>query len=308
MSSIGSAVGGGIDIAGALGAFDPPTPEAPDYSSMLALNNQAADNTLSQDLNIDPVLASSQQRILYNNMFGAAPGALGKGTKGNVGTLQMMQQASPALTAMATTQQAAELGADQKDMATLAPEQYSTIESYNPAATGLLSSLDNQAQQQLNTNGGLTPAQQRQYQQQIRGAQAVRGFGQGPGDAASEANYLFNNQQQIRQQNQALAGSTLGAEQSYYGSPYSTLQQPTPQVPGLNFTQPTSTFQQNDQDEISQLFNNYYTAKLNQQTGAWQTQQKYLGALTGGGSSGGSGGSGGGSGGSSVASMAAMFL
>lgn len=104
-----------------------------------------------------------------------------------------------------------------------APQVMQTLRSYNPQAAGLLDTLTSQVGNQLQLNGALDPATQRGLQQSVRGSQAARGLGYGPGDAAYEQLYQTQTQEARRQQNQTLAGQVAQMNKSYYGDPFQTL-------------------------------------------------------------------------------------
>lgn len=122
------------------------------------------------------------------------------------------------------------------DAAQLGPGIRTAIRSYDPAVTGTLDTLGQQAQEQLKLNGALDPATQRSVEQATRSSQAARGLGYGPGDAAQEQFYLSQTQEQRRAQNQQFAGNVATETANYYGDPFSrmlSVSQPvsaTPQI------------------------------------------------------------------------------
>lgn len=103
----------------------------------------------------------------------------------------------------------------------VAPEIMDITRGYNPRVTGLLDELGSQASEQLSQNGALDPAMERRLVQNVRGSQAARGLGYGPGDAAMEDYYLTNTMEQRRMANQAFAQNTAAAQTAYYKDPFS---------------------------------------------------------------------------------------
>lgn len=105
----------------------------------------------------------------------------------------------------------------------LSPQIMSILRGYNPQQAGLLDTLTSQAQQQLALNGALDPATQRTLEQNVRGSQASRGLGYGPGDAATEAFYQAQTQEARRAQNQAFAGNVATQTANTYRDPFSIM-------------------------------------------------------------------------------------
>lgn len=120
--------------------------------------------------------------------------------------------------------------------AAVAPDIMATERAYNPAATNLLDTLGAQATTQLSYNGGLDPAMQRAVTQNVRGSQAARGLGYGPGDAAMENYYVTNTMEQRRQANQQFASNIGQLQEQYYKDPFSVaagISQPVSAAPTI---------------------------------------------------------------------------
>lgn len=109
------------------------------------------------------------------------------------------------------------------DAARLAPNIMTVLRNYNPAQTGLLDTLGTQAAEQLKANGNLDPATLRNVQQSTRTAQASRGLGYGPGDAAEEQFYTTQTMEQRRQANQAFASNVATQTANTYRDPISVM-------------------------------------------------------------------------------------
>jgi len=140
-----------------------------------------------------------------------------RGSENAPGMLQQYSETiQPALNQVATTQRAADVA----DVATLGPAAREALRTANPEAARLLDSLTTQAQTQVDTNGALDPFTRRLLQQDIRGAQAARGFGTGTSDAAAEAYYEAATREQRRAQNQQLASSVAQQTNALYGDPF----------------------------------------------------------------------------------------
>jgi hypothetical protein len=89
----------------------------------------------------------------------------------------------------------------------------------------LTAQLQNTAQQQMATGGALDPGTMTLLTQNLRAAQGSRGMGNGPGDAAVEAQYVTNTeyqrmlqQQQLGAQAAAAGQGQAGAEEAYAGA------------------------------------------------------------------------------------------
>jgi hypothetical protein len=99
------------------------------------------------------------------------------------------------------------------------PAATAAARGVSPQTTGLLDTLGSQAANQLQLNGALDPATERNLQQSVRTSQAARGLGYGPGDAAMEQFYQTQTQEQRREQNQAFAGNVAQQQWGTFGLP-----------------------------------------------------------------------------------------
>ena len=137
-------------------------------------------------------------------------------TPATKGLLDIYGEAQPQLLAQQSAARAANVG----DVAALGPQAMSAVRAYDPQATGLLDQLTQTASQRMALNGGLDPFTQRALQQNIRTAQAARGLGYGPGDAAQESDFLTRTREQRANENLTLAGSVAQQVGNYYGDPF----------------------------------------------------------------------------------------
>ncbi len=129
----------------------------------------------------------------------------------------------PKYTALGVANTSAVRAGGAADVARLSPDLYDTARRYDPTVTGLLDTLGQQANEQLKTNGALDPGVKRNLQQNIRSSQAARGLGQGPGDAALEADYETQTMEQRRQANQNFASGVAKQTGDYYGDPFTRM-------------------------------------------------------------------------------------
>ena len=104
-------------------------------------------------------------------------------------------------------------------MSKFAPSATSTVNSINPAGNNLLAQLTQTASEQLQDGANLDPGLETVAQQAVRGAQAARGLGNGPGDAIDEAIQMTQLGNQLRQQRQQFAGNVVGQQFQTQTSP-----------------------------------------------------------------------------------------
>jgi hypothetical protein len=152
----------------------------------------------------------------YNALLGSYIGSQGSiyGNEARFG---------PAYTRLGLQEQGIARGGQIGQALQFGPQLAQSLAQYDPSAAGLLGDLGTQARVQLGQNGALDPGVRRMVEQSTRGAQAARGLGYGPGDAAQEQFYLTQTQEQRRAANQAFAGQVAQEQQQFYRDPYSIM-------------------------------------------------------------------------------------
>lgn len=298
----GAALALGVGAAGAAGAFGQPGVQNPWGTNADMVNAQVATAPALVRANseLDPIINANQQLLAYQNLFGApavAPvgtkGAASLGSPAVAGLIPTLQKGLPMLQTLQNNLGDSSIAGLVSRLSTYGAPGLAAIRAANPEGSDLMSTLANQAQQQLNTNGGLTPVQLRLLQQNIRGAQTARGVGTGVGDAAQEAYYVANNQNALRQQNQTLASGVLGQEGQLYTDPFLSLLGMSTGLnvgtPSVNNTGPTALSLGLDQSSTAGLYGADYNATNQSNVAGWNAQMAGWGAIGGAGSGLGSG-------------------
>ena len=197
----------GMGIAGLAGAFDKDVPNAPGRS-VLGEGQQ----TLGALETLLPRQAAlyGATRPAYTQ---ADLAALGQALPA---LLQAYQgQVQPAAGAAAGTQLGQQVGI----MGRYGPQYLQAAQAADPRQAALMNTLSDQRLADLQS-GGLSPFEQRSYQQAVRGGQAARGLGGGQSDAAMEGAYLASMANQRRQQYQGAAQQQVGLHEMIYGQPF----------------------------------------------------------------------------------------
>ena len=134
--------------------------------------------------------------------------------------LDLYGQTQPRLAEMDAAALANQREADISAVEQLGPRAYEAMQNLDPQRAALLDSLMADAQTGLDSGGELTGIQRRNYQQNVRGAQAARGMGMGPSDALYEAAELQLGQERRQQQSRADAMKALTMQQALMGDPF----------------------------------------------------------------------------------------
>tara|TARA_R100000995_G_C3477524_1_gene121828 strand:- start:480 stop:1292 length:813 start_codon:yes stop_codon:yes gene_type:complete len=134
--------------------------------------------------------------------------------------LDLYGRTNEQLTAMDRQNLAAQREADISAVEDLGPRALAAMKNTDPQKAALLDSVMQDAQSGMDSGGALTGMQQRQYAQNVRGAQAARGMGMGPSDALYEAAELQLGQERRQQQNRGNAMRALTMQQSLMGDPF----------------------------------------------------------------------------------------
>ena len=158
--------------------------------------------------------------------------------------------------------------------------------------TGLLRSLNAQAQEGLDAGASLDPSLRREVQQSIRAGQAARGFGYGTNDLASEAVMTAQQSQALREKRQAFGMQMVGVNQASSGDPFMALlgrpaqstqqgQQIGSQAYSGSRTMGASLFQPESQYNAD-IANQYYQGQLSQNAASGANKTAMIGAGIGG--------------------------
>lgn len=191
-----------------MGSSTPDAPKVPSYGAQMQ-------STLKAQAKIAPQLLALERQ--YGPQFTALnlqglQGAL-FGTGGQQGYLGTLQQLAPEYRKMEAEDTAALRAEEIKQLGQFAP-QY--VQTYRQAAgtQGLLSGLQQQAEQELAAGASLTPEEQRQSQQATRAAFAGRGLGLTNRAIGSEILSQYGLGQERLQQRRQFAGQTAAQLES----------------------------------------------------------------------------------------------
>lgn len=198
--------------------FQPDTPPPRNYG-------QESADTLAAQVRLAPdqAAAYSANRPAYTAADLTALNQSLLGTGGQKGLLDLYRQnVAPAMADAQNAQQGAQVAGQQDILTRYGPGYLQAMQGINPQQTALRNQLYGQAAEQLGA-GGVSPFEQRQYQQAARAGQSARGLGAGLGDAAAEAAYVAQMQNQRRQENQRFATGVVGLDQQLYGDPFQAL-------------------------------------------------------------------------------------
>lgn len=217
------------------------SPQAPNPTSI-------AQNTLASQLNTAGSVygANAQYSPLYSqlslddltNFLNGSPasttsyGAIGKPgkknyipggtttTPGNAGFLSEYQnEIMPTLTGTANAANTATRQANLNDVTAMTPQVTANTRAADPGAAGLLDSLTGTVGNELSYGTQLTPAEQLQMNQSVRGASAARGMGFGPSDVFNESMADTNEGQNLLTQREGAAQALVPTLQNFYGDP-----------------------------------------------------------------------------------------
>lgn len=200
-------------LAAAPGEFNANSTYSPLYSQ-LSLDD------LTGFLNGSPASTTSYAAVGKPGSKGYIPGGTTT-TPGNAGFLSEYQnQIMPTLTGAETAANTQVRQANLNDATAMTPQVVAGERAANPGAAGLLDSLTSSANNELSYGTELTPEEQLQTNQSVRGASAARGMGFGPSDVFNESIADTGMGQQLLTQRQQTAQSLVPTLQSFYGDPF----------------------------------------------------------------------------------------
>ena len=132
-------------------------------------------------------------------------------------------QTAPKLAAASVAANSTQRAGDINDISTLGPQARAAIRASSPDSARLLDSITGQAQSGLDAGSQLTPEQARAAQQQSRAAFSSRGLAEGPNSALDETLRQQMMGSGVQQQRQQSGLQALGANQQFYGDPFSQI-------------------------------------------------------------------------------------
>lgn len=197
-----------------------------------------------------------------------ARGAL-TGDKGNNGLLAFMDQYGPEMDRIARRGLTDQRAGDIADVNNLAGASRTAYDQLNPEGAAMLKRINTLRMEELEDPYAMSASQRRAAEQNVRGAQSVRGMGMGPTDAFQEAMYLGDRQRGLYEDRIRGASQAIGLNQSFYGDPFQQiLGRPSGSNPqGLYQTAsgvgPNQVF-----DPYSSYFGNAYGFNANAQNAA----------------------------------------
>jgi len=148
-----------------------------------------------------------------------ARGAL-TGDKGNNGLLAFMDQYAPEMDRIARRGLTDQRAGDIADVNNLAGASRTAYDQLNPEGAAMLKRINALRMEELQNPYAMSGGQRREAEQNVRGAQASRGFGYGPTDAFTEALYLGDRQRGLYEDRIRGASQAIGLNQSFYGDPF----------------------------------------------------------------------------------------
>lgn len=191
------------------------------------------------------------------------------GDRGNNGMLALMAESGPELARINQSALSTQREGDIADVSRLAGASRSAYEQLNPEGAALLKRINTLRMEELNNPYSMTNSQRREAEQNVRGAQSVRGFGMGPTDAFQEAMYLGDRQRGLFNERLQGAGQTIGMNQAFYGDPFQQiLGRPSGSSAQGLYQQAAGVGPQQVFDPYSSYFGNAYGFNANAQNAA----------------------------------------
>lgn len=209
------------------------------------------------------------------------------GTQQQPGMLGIYSQAMPEMLALQSQARAGDIA----DVNTLGPQALQASRGFNPQQTALMDALNQQALQQVQLGGQMSPDQQRMIRNSVLGQASNQGWGYNPGDLAEAARQASGYSDQLQQQRMLQGGAMAGINQSIWGDPYTQILGRTGQSLGTlgAFGQQSagatsnlgpSLFQPESQMQFD-IWNTGYTGKLGAEIASAQNKAQFWGDALG---------------------------
>lgn len=172
------------------------------------------------DLAPDVYAAKAKYDPLYSDLNVATlrRALLGNGT--DPGLLQTYRDVEPQLTDFASRAASGQRERDVADVERLGGRATSALRAADPTAAALEDMLAKQAMDQLGSGASLDPQMRDQVAQEVRSAQAARGFGFSGSDADVEGLFLGREANAMRQQRQNFASGVAAQRRATTGDPF----------------------------------------------------------------------------------------
>ena len=200
---------------------------------------------------------------------------------GGEGMLSLMARAQPELSRIQRDALSTQRAGDIADVANLAGASRAAYEQLNPEGAALLRRINALRMEEMENPYAMSEGQRRGSEQNVRGAQSVRGMGMGPTDAFQEAMYLGDRQRGLYNERMQGAGQTIGLNQSFYGDPFQQiLGRPGGSNPQGLYAQAKEGVQ-NVFDPYSSYFGNAYGFNANAQNASAIAEANNSAAITG---------------------------
>ena len=151
-----------------------------------------------------------QYRPQYTQLDNDTARAALYGDRGNNGMLALMAESGPELARINQSALSAQRAGDIADVSSLAGASRSAYEQLNPEGAALLKRINSLRMEELADPYAMSASQRRGAEQNVRGAQSVRGMGMGPTDAFQEAMYLGDRQRGLYNERLQGAAQTVG--------------------------------------------------------------------------------------------------
>lgn len=210
-----------------------------------------------------------QYRPQYTQLDNDTARAALYGDRGNNGMLALMAESGPELARINQDALSTQREGDIADVSRLAGASRSAYDQLNPEGAALLRRITALRMDELEDPYAMSASQRREAEQNVRGAQSVRGMGMGPTDAFQEAMYLGDRQRGLYNERLQGAAQTVGMNQSFYGDPF---QQILGRPSGSNaqglYQQAQGVGPQQVFDPYSSYFGNAYGFNANAQNAA----------------------------------------
>lgn len=196
-----------------MGCFSPDVPSPPNYGEVTRDTLQA-----QIDLAPDQLLAEQQTQPGYNLLNLQSLEQTMLGMDGQRGILDLMREdILPRQQQAASEAQTFQRESDLADLQDLGPQYTQALKDVNPEQAQLVTKLTSKANEGL--DGGLTPFEQRRFQQHYRAGNRGRLGNTGESGASRETFYMMDRERERDMQNRQLATQAIGLNQSVYGDP-----------------------------------------------------------------------------------------